>query len=87
MIFGLLLVLTAVTVGIAQVDLGDANTAVAVAVATVKALLVVLYFMHLRESPYLTWVFVGSSIIMLVVLFVLTFQDYGTRSWMEIYFR
>ena len=84
-IFGLLLVLTAITVAVAQVDLGAANTIVAVVVASVKAALVLLYFMHLRGSEYLTWVFAGAAMIMLAIFFVLTFGDYGTRGWLEIY--
>ncbi len=84
-IFGLLLVLTAITVAVAQVDLGAANTVLAVVVASIKAVLVLLYFMHLRDSEYLTWVFAGSAIVMLAILFVLTFGDYGTRAWLQIY--
>jgi cytochrome c oxidase subunit 4 len=75
-----LLVLTAVTTAVAFVDLGaEWNSALAIAIAVVKALLVILFFMHVRYSRPLTWVFVGAGFFWLVILFVLTFADYLTR--------
>jgi len=52
-VYGALLVLTIITVGVADIDLGSANLIVALAVAFVKASVVALYFMHLRwDSPF-----------------------------------
>ncbi|HYG69349.1 MAG TPA: cytochrome C oxidase subunit IV family protein [Anaeromyxobacteraceae bacterium] len=61
--FAALLVLTAVTVAVARVDLGAANLAVAIGVAAVKASLVALYFMHLRyEHRFHVVVLVGAAL-------------------------
>jgi cytochrome c oxidase subunit 4 len=69
------------TVAAASVDLHWANTPVAMAIATVKAVLVILFFMHVIHSTRLTWVVIISAILWLGVLFVLTFADYLTRGW------
>lgn len=75
-----LLVLFLLTVGIAYIDLGPFNVVVAMAIATFKAILVVLYFMHVRYSSRVTWVFVIAGLFWLVILLVLTLNDYWTRS-------
>ncbi|HEY5611851.1 MAG TPA: cytochrome C oxidase subunit IV family protein [Thermoanaerobaculia bacterium] len=81
-IFGILMILTAVTYLVSQIDLGRGlNTAVAMAIAVSKATLVILYFMHVRYSTRLTWVIVIGSFVWLGVLFVLTFSDYVSRGW------
>ena len=80
-IFGALMLLTAVTVGVAFVNLGLLNTPIALAIAGLKGTLVILYFMHVRYSTRLTWVVVVGSILWLGVLFALTFTDYLTRHW------
>ncbi|HXI12768.1 MAG TPA: cytochrome C oxidase subunit IV family protein [Thermoanaerobaculia bacterium] len=79
LIFGVLLILTAVTVGVAFVDLGRMNTPVALAIAMSKATLVILYFMHVRHSTRLTWVILIASFMTVGILFVLTLADYLTR--------
>jgi len=58
------------------------NTVIALTIASVKATLVVLYFMHVRYSPLLVWVIVGSALFWLGILFALTFSDYFTRCWL-----
>jgi len=58
------------------------NTVIALTTASVKATLVVLYFMHVRYSPRLVWVIVGSALFWLGILFALTFSDYFTRCWL-----
>jgi cytochrome c oxidase subunit 4 len=63
------------------IDLGWANTPIALVIATTKAVLVILFFMHVIHSSRLTWVVVIGSFIWLGVLFVLTFADYLTRAW------
>ena len=63
------------------IDLGWANTPIALLIATTKAVLVILFFMHVIHSTRLTWVVVIGSFIWLGVLFVLTFADYLTRVW------
>ena len=79
LIFGALMVLTVVTVLVAQRDLGPLNTIVALAIAGFKALLVVLYFMHVRYSSRLTQVVVVAGFFWLAILISLTMSDYVTR--------
>lgn len=74
-----LLVLFVLTVAAAYVDLGGFNIIVALTIAVVKALLVVLYFMHVRYGNKLVWVFACAGFFWLVILFALTMSDYITR--------
>ena len=80
-IFAILMVLLVLTVAVSYVDLGPLNIFVAMTIAIVKAVLVVLYFMHVRYSSRLTWVFVGAGVLWLVILLGLTFTDYASRGW------
>ena len=81
-VFLALMVLTGLTVFASTVDLGIWNTPVALLIAITKAVLVVLFFMHVKYSTRLTWVVVIGSFLWLGVLFVLTFSDYLTRGWL-----
>ena len=81
LIFAALMVGTAVTVGAAFVDLGPFNNVVALGIATAKATLVVLFFMHVKYSTRLTWAVVGGSLFWLGILLALTMGDYLTRGW------
>lgn len=83
-IFGALMVLTGATVIVAQFDLGRWNAIVALTIAVLKATLVVLYFMHVRYSSRLTWVFAGAGFFWLAIMVALTLSDYMTRSWLTI---
>jgi cytochrome c oxidase subunit IV len=75
-----LLVLTGATAGIAFVDLGAFNTVVALVIATLKALLVVLIFMHVKyASERLTKVVLISAVFWLLILLALSLADYTTR--------
>ena len=78
-VFAALIVLTAVTVGVALVDLGVMNPVVAMTIAVVKALLVVTIFMNLRHSARLTWLVAGASLFWLLILFALLLGDYLMR--------
>jgi cytochrome c oxidase subunit 4 len=77
-----LLVLLAVTVLVSYIHLGWFNAAAAVGIAVIKALIIILYFMHVRYSPKLLWVFVGAGFFWLGILFVLTMSDYFTRAYL-----
>ena len=83
MVFGALIVGTILTVAVAKVDLGPLNNVVMLAIACTKALLVVLYFMHVRWSSRLTWVFAGSGFVWLLIMFSLTLSDYMSRGWIQ----
>jgi cytochrome c oxidase subunit 4 len=63
----------------AKANLGPFNVVAALLIAVVKTLLVVLYFMHVRHSGRLTWVFVAAGFIWLGIMIELTFSDYLTR--------
>ena len=79
-IFLALIVLTLTTTGVAFIDLGGGfNVIVALTIAVVKALLVILFFMHVRYSNRLTWVFVGAGFFWLAIMMALTFGDFLTR--------
>jgi cytochrome c oxidase subunit 4 len=82
LVFGSLIALTGVTVWVAFFDLGPLNTVVAMTIAVVKAVLVVLYFMHLRWSSQVTRLFIAAGIFWLLILILLTLGDYDTRGWM-----
>ena len=80
-IFGLLMLCTYITVQVAFFDLGALNTVVAMVVAVFKAVLVVLFFMHVKYSSKLTWAVVLGSVFWLGILLVMTLGDYLTRAW------
>jgi cytochrome c oxidase subunit IV len=82
-VFGALIVGTALTVGAAEVDLGALNNVVMLAIACTKALLVILFFMHVRWSSRLTWVVAASGFVWLLILFGITMTDYLTRGWVQ----
>jgi cytochrome c oxidase subunit 4 len=82
-VFLTLIALTLLTTAVAFVDLGgELNSVVAVSIAVCKTLLVILYFMHVRYSDRLTWVFVGAGFFWLMILFTLTMSDALTRNWL-----
>jgi cytochrome c oxidase subunit IV len=81
-IFGALMVGTVLTVVVAFFDLGFLNNIVMLTIAVTKAMLVVLYFMHVRWSSRLTWLVAGSGFYFMLILFVFTMMDYLTRGWM-----
>lgn len=74
-----LLVLTGVTVGVSLLELGKLAIYVALAVAVIKAALVIGYFMHLRfDVRFNSFVFL-SALLFLLIFFSLTMLDLGTR--------
>jgi len=82
-IFLALMVGTGLTVLAAFTDFpGPLNAVVALTIAVVKATLVILYFMHVRYSPRLIWLVIGSALFWLAIMFALTISDYWTRTWL-----
>jgi len=75
-----LLVLLVVTVAAGYFEAGWAAIYIAMAIATVKAVLILLYFMHVKFSSRLIAVFMGASVYFLIVGAVLMFNDYIFRS-------
>ena len=80
-VWAALLVFTVVTVVVASIDLGPFNAVVALTIATIKAVLVLLFFMEPRYSTALTKVAVISAVFFLFILAGLTLSDYLTRGW------
>jgi cytochrome c oxidase subunit 4 len=83
LIFGALMILTALTVFAAQFSYGNeaVGTVIALTIAVTKAVLVVLFFMHVRHSSRLTWVVIASGFLWLAIMIGLTMSDYLTRGW------
>ena len=71
---------TGITVWAAFQDFGKYNIVIALAIATIKATLVVLYFMHARYSPKRTQLVIVCSVFWLAIMLALTLTDYDTRS-------
>jgi cytochrome c oxidase subunit 4 len=81
-IWAALLCLTVITAAVAFVDLGPFNTVVALVIASAKALLVVLFFMHVKyTSEKMTKVVFVAAIFWLLILLTLSLADYTTRLW------
>lgn len=78
-VFAALLVLLVATVFVAELDLGAWNFLAAASIATVKAVLIILFFMHVRYSQPLIWLVAGAGFFWLAIMFALTMADYLTR--------
>ena len=72
---------TGLTVWASFLELGPWNPVIALAIATTKAMLVVLFFMHVKYSTKLTKLTVFSGIFMFLVLISMTLADYISRAW------
>lgn len=81
-VFGVLLFLTVVTTAVAFIELGRWNTVLALTIAVGKALLVALYFMHVRYSSRLTRVVLAAGLFWLGIMIGLTMSDYLSRHWL-----
>lgn len=80
-VFLILLALTALTTAVAFVDLSAGlNNVAAMTIAILKAMLVVLYFMHVRYSDRFTWVIAAAGIFWLLILLGGTLDDFLTRN-------
>jgi cytochrome c oxidase subunit 4 len=81
-VWAALLLGTFLTYEVAKINLGEFNAAVALIIATTKALLVALFFMHIKGAhEKLLKLVVISTLFFLFILLVLSVADYGTRLW------
>lgn len=80
LIFASLMLGTGLTVWAAFQNFGKFNIVIALGIATIKATLVVLYFMHARYSPKRTQLVIVCSVFWLAIMLALTLSDYDTRS-------
>ncbi len=79
LVLGILLILTAVTVGVSYMDLGFFNVPVALAIASIKVTFVLLFFMHLKyEGPIINISFI-STVTFLIIMIGFTFWDVAFR--------
>jgi cytochrome c oxidase subunit 4 len=81
-IYALLIAGLAATVAASYIHLGPFNVAVMLAIAFFKATLVVLYFMHVRESPRLVWLAAAAGLIWFAIMVAFMLSDYMTRDWL-----
>ena len=81
MVFGTLLVFTGITVFAAFQDMGWANPVVALFIACFKAVVVILFFMHVKYQSRLIKMTIASGFFMFISLVVMTLSDYISRSW------
>ena len=81
MVFGGLLVGTAVTVLAANIDMGVMNPVIALAIACTKAVIVILFFMHVKYQSRLIKMTVGAGFFTFLVLVTMSLADYMSRSW------
>ncbi len=84
LIFAALTALLVATTGVSFLPLGRLGLPVALGIATCKAVLIALYFMHLRHGNRLTWVFSAAALLWFGILLTLTLGDYLTRTWLDI---
>lgn len=81
-IYVILLVLLGATVGAYYVNLGFISLGLGILIAVVKAVLIIMYFMHVRFSSRLVWIFAIAGFIWLLILIGFTLSDYLTRGWL-----
>ena len=81
LVFLALEILTVVTAVVASIDLGAANTVVALLIAVTKSSLVVLFFMHVKYSSKMTKLTVILGVFWLMILLGMTMTDYVSRLW------
>jgi|NGEPerStandDraft_6_1074524.scaffolds.fasta_scaffold09593_4 cytochrome c oxidase subunit 4 len=82
-IFLFLMVMTALTVYAASVELHAWNPVVALVIATMKATTVILFFMHVKYSTRMTQIVILGALFFLFLLLGLTLTDYLSRAWMS----
>lgn len=73
---------TILTIWSATLDLGAWNTPIALGIAVTKALLVILFFMHVKYSTRLTWIFVAAGFLWFIIMVVITMTDFISRGWL-----
>ncbi len=84
-VWAALMLLMLATAWLSRINLGEWSTVVALAIAVIKALLVILFFMHVRyESQKMTWVVVIAGFFWLFLLLGLTMSDYLSRGYLGV---
>ena len=76
-----LLGLLALTIAASYVNLGVLNPIVTASISVASTALIILFYMNVRQSKPLLWVFVAAGFFWLGIMFVLAFSDFLTRGW------
>ena len=84
LIYVALLILLAATVAAAYLNLGSFNLVLSLGFALLKALLIILFFMHVKASSRLVKLFAAAGLLWLAILFTLTLSDYLSRIWVPV---
>ena len=80
-VFGALLLGTIITIKAADVDLGVMNPVIALGIACTKAVIVILFFMHVKYQSHLVKMTVFAGFFTFGVLITMTLSDYISRAW------
>jgi cytochrome c oxidase subunit 4 len=80
-VFGTLLLFTGITVVVAFIDLRWANPVIALGIACFKAVIVILFFMHVAYQSRLIKMTIGAGFFLFLVLITMTMTDYISRAW------
>jgi cytochrome c oxidase subunit 4 len=80
-VFGTLLLFTGITVLAANIDLGVFNPIIALGIASFKAVVVILFFMHVKYQSRLIKLTVGAGFFTFLALVTMTLLDYISRAW------
>jgi cytochrome c oxidase subunit 4 len=83
-VFLALIALTITTVGVSKLELGAYNFVAAMTIAVIKGTLVVLFFMHVKQSSSMTKLFVVAGFFWMAILFVFVLSDYFSRGWLPV---
>ncbi len=80
-VYVVLLCLLGLTIGVSYIDIGrHPNNSIAIAIACVKGLLIVLFFMHMKYERWITWFFAAAGVVWLCIMITLFMTDYLTRN-------
>lgn len=83
-VYAALLGLLLLTYIVSLFNLGFWGVALAVGIAACKALLIILYFMHVKVSTHIIWIAAGAGFLWLAIMIGLTLNDYLSRSWIPL---
>jgi cytochrome c oxidase subunit IV len=81
-VYAALIVLTLATLALSFCELHQWHTIVGLAIATIKATLVTLFFMHLMQTARVAWLAFFAGLLWFAILLSLTLTDYLTRLWL-----
>lgn len=79
-VWAILIILTVLTVSVSTVDLKSLTVVTAITIATIKAVIVALYFMHLKFERKILGIFMLITMFIFIAVLLLTFLDYGFRA-------